>query len=105
MCYHQYECIISRVLSVKKSSKSIVYLRPSTAQWRRKMNAHFSTNSEDGGSSFFSSETMVNIYHIIQRRIPFTDVTASRSKGLSIAVHQLINTAPKPFAELKGTSK
>ena len=69
------------------------------------MNAHLSTNSEDGGSSFFSSETMVNIDHIIQCHILFTDKTASRFKGLIIAVLQLTNIAPKPFAGLKPTSK
>lgn len=69
------------------------------------MNTHFSTNSEEGGSSFFFSETMVDIYHLIQRHILFTDVTASRYKSLIIAVLQLTNTAPKPFAGLKPTSK
>lgn len=51
------------------------------------------------------SETIVNIYHIIQRYILFTDVTTSRFKGLIIALLKLTNIAPKPFAGLKPTSK
>lgn len=47
---------------------------------------------------FFFSETMVNIYL-------FTEVTDSRLKGLIIAILQLTNTAPKPFAGFKPTSK
>lgn len=76
MCCHQNKFIISRVFPVKRSSKKHSFIRVQALHNGEEKRMLISALTLKMETEAFFSETMLNIYHIMQRHILFTDVTA-----------------------------